>query len=134
MSFGAAPCSGLVYVSVCVISTCFGARASPYGSKRTLSPPPPPSQGFGTGGVGDGVGHGLLRVAAVVVDLEQDGDVHQHLQEAACPKLHRGLGEQEVARLEGVAAGPHQHHLDAVNTFKNIQNMQVNQSRSISHQ
>lgn len=71
------------------------------------------SEGFGTGGVGDGVGHGFLRVAAVVVDLEQDGEVHEHLQQAAGPELHRGLGQQEVARLEGVAAGPHQHHLDA---------------------
>lgn len=70
------------------------------------------SEGFGTGGVGDGVGHWLLRVAAVVVNLEQDGEVHEDLQQATCPELHGSLGEQEVARFKGVAAGPHQHHLD----------------------
>ena len=70
------------------------------------------SEGFGTGGVGDGVRHWLLWVAAVVVNLEQDGDVHEDLQQAACPELHGRLGEQEVDGFEGVAAGPHQHHLD----------------------
>lgn len=70
------------------------------------------SEGFGTGGVGDGVGHRFLRVAAVVVNLEQDGEVHEDLQQATRPELHRGLGEQEVACFKGVTAGPHQHHLD----------------------
>lgn len=71
------------------------------------------SEGFGTGGVGDGVRHWFLWVAAVVVNLEQDGEVHEDLQQATCPELHRSLGEQEVDRFKGVAAGPHQHHLDA---------------------
>ncbi len=70
------------------------------------------SEGFGTGSVGDGVGHWLLWVAAVVVHLEQDGEVHEDLQQATRPELHGSLGEQEVARFKGVAAGPHQHHLD----------------------
>jgi len=70
------------------------------------------SEGFGTGGVGDCVGHRFLWVAAVVVNLEQDGDVHEDLQQAASPKLYGRLREQEVARFKGVAAGPHQHHLD----------------------
>ncbi|KAG7244407.1 hypothetical protein INR49_032540, partial [Caranx melampygus] len=61
------------------------------------------SQGFGTGGVGDGVRDRFLRVATVVVNLEQDGHVHDHLQQAAGPELHRSLGEQEVARFKGVA-------------------------------
>lgn len=72
------------------------------------------SEGFGTGGVGDGVGHRLLWVAAVVVNLEQDGEVHQDLQQPTRPELHRSLGEQEVARFKGVTAGPHQNHLDTV--------------------
>lgn len=38
-----------------------------------------PSQGFGTGGMGHGVRHGLLWVAAVVVNLKQDGEVHGDL-------------------------------------------------------
>lgn len=38
------------------------------------------SEGFGTGGVGDGVRHWFLWVAAVVVNLEQDGEVHEDLQ------------------------------------------------------
>lgn len=71
------------------------------------------SEGFGTGGVGHGVRQRLLRVAAVVVDLEQDGDVHEDLQQPADPELDGRLGEQEVDGLEGVAAGPHQNHLDA---------------------
>lgn len=70
------------------------------------------SKGFGTGDVGDGVGHWFLWVAAVVVNLEQDGEVHEDLQQATCPELHRSLGEQEVACFKGVTAGPHQHHLD----------------------
>lgn len=72
------------------------------------------SEGFGTGGVRHRMGHGFLWVAAVVVNLEQDGNVHAHLQQATCPELHRGLGEQEVARFKSVATGPHQHHLDTV--------------------
>lgn len=71
------------------------------------------SERFGTGGVGHGVRQRLLRVAAVVVNLEQDGDVHKDLQQPAGPELHGGLGEQEVDGFKGVAAGPHQHHLDA---------------------
>jgi len=71
------------------------------------------SEGFGAAGVGHGVRRGFLRVAAVVVHLEQDGEVHQNLQQAAYPELHGSLGEQEVAGFEGVAARPHQHHLDA---------------------
>lgn len=70
------------------------------------------SEGFGTGGVGDRVRHWFLWVVAVVVNLEQDGDVHKDLQQATCPELHRSLGEQEVDGFKGVAAGPHQHHLD----------------------
>ncbi len=70
------------------------------------------SEGFGTGGVGNGVGDWFLWVAAVVVNLEQDGEVHKNLQQATCPELHGSLGEQEVACFKGVAAGPHQHHLD----------------------
>lgn len=70
------------------------------------------SEGFGTGGVGDSVGDRFLRVAAIVVNLEQDGDVHEDLQQAARPELHGSLGEQEVACFKGVTAGPHQHHLD----------------------
>lgn len=96
---------------------------------RVFGRPPPPSsplafgsflgtrgntsESFGTGGVGDGVGHGFPRVAAVVVDLGQDSDVHKNLQQSARPELHGGLREQKVACFEGVAAGPHQHHLDA---------------------
>lgn len=72
-----------------------------------------PSEGLGTGGMGHSVGHWFLWVAAVVVNLEQDGEVHDNLQQATCPELHRSLGQQEVACLEGVAAGPHQHHLNA---------------------
>lgn len=60
------------------------------------------------------MGHRFLRVAAVVVNLEQDGEVHEDLQQATCPELHRSLGEQEVACFESVTAGPHQHHLDTV--------------------
>lgn len=70
------------------------------------------SEGFGTSGVGDGVGQRFLWVAAVVINLEQDGKVHADLQQAACPELHGSLGEQKVARFKGVTAGPHQHHLD----------------------
>lgn len=71
------------------------------------------SERFGTGDVGHGVRQRLLRVAAVVVNLEQDGDVHEDLQQPAGPELHGGLGQQEVDGFKGVAAGPHQHHLDA---------------------
>lgn len=71
------------------------------------------SERFGTGGVGHGVRQRLLRVAAVVVNLEEDRDVHEDLQQPAGPELHGGLGEQEVDGFKGVAAGPHQHHLDA---------------------
>ena len=70
------------------------------------------SESLGAGGVGHGVGGRFLGVAAVVVDLEQDGYVHGHLQQATGPELHRSLGEQEVDRLKGVSAGPHQHHLN----------------------
>ena len=58
------------------------------------------------------MGGRFLGVAAVVVHLEQDGYVHGHLQQAAGPELHRSLGKQEVDRLKGVSAGPHQHHLN----------------------
>lgn len=71
------------------------------------------SEGLGTGGKRDGVGHRLLWVAAVVVNLEEDGKVHHNLQQATCPELHGSLGEQEVSGLKGVAARPHQHHLNA---------------------
>lgn len=76
----------------------------------------PPSWGGGSeslsaGGV-DRVGYRLLGVAAVVVDLEEDGEVHEDLQETANPELHGGLCEQEVGCLEGVTAGPHEDHLD----------------------
>lgn len=71
-----------------------------------------PSEGLGTGGVRNGVRQRLLRVAAVVVNLEEDGEVHKDLQQPAGPELHGGLGEQEVDGLKGVAAGPHQHHLN----------------------
>lgn len=77
-----------------------------------------PSEGFSAAGEGDGVGHWFLGVAAVVVDLEQDGQVHEDLQQAARPELHGCLGEQEVDGFEGVAAGPHQDHLDARKTEK----------------
>lgn len=73
-------------------------------------------EGFGTGGEGDGVRHWFLWVTAVVVNLEQDSDVYEDLQHAACPELHRRLGEQEVDGFKGVTAGPHQHHL---NTARN---------------
>lgn len=63
--------------------------------------------------MGNGVRQRLLRVAAVVVDLKQDGEVHEDLQQPAGPELHGGLGEHEVDGLKGVAAGPHQHHLNA---------------------
>lgn len=58
------------------------------------------------------MGYGLLRVAAIVVNLEEDGAVHKDLQQATGPELHGGLGEQEVDGLKGVAARPHQHHLN----------------------
>lgn len=70
------------------------------------------SEGFGTGGVGGGVGNWFLREAAVVIHLEEDGEVHKDLQKATGPELNGSLSEQEVSRLKGVAAGPHQHHLD----------------------
>lgn len=100
----------LLYVSTCPqhLQKCCPTAVFPSESSRRLS------EGFGTGGEGDRVGHGFLWVAAVVVNLEQDGDVYSHLQQTACPKLHRSLGEQEVARFKGVSTGPHQHHLDAV--------------------
>lgn len=71
------------------------------------------SKGFGTRRVGRVVGHRFLWVTAIVVDLEQDGEVHKDLQQATRPELHGSLCEQEVAGFKGVAAGPHQHHLDA---------------------
>lgn len=58
------------------------------------------------------MGHGFLRVAAIIVNLEEDGAVHKDLQQAARPELHGGLGEQEVDGFKGVAACPHQHHLN----------------------
>lgn len=70
------------------------------------------SEGFGTGGVGDGVGQRFLWEAAVVINLEQDGKVHANLQQATCPELHRSLGQQKVTCFEGVTTGPHQYHLD----------------------
>lgn len=88
-----------------------GAWAVPSGERAR-----PPSESLGTGGVGHGVGHGFLRVAAVVVDLEEDGAVHKDLQQAARPELYGGLGEQEVDGFKGVAARPHQHHLNTWET------------------
>lgn len=80
----------------------------------------PPLESLGTGGVGHGVGHGFLRVAAIVVNLEEDGTVHKDLQQAARPELHRGLGEQEVDGFKGVAARPHQHHLNAWGDMRGV--------------
>ncbi|KAA8586115.1 hypothetical protein FQN60_007684, partial [Etheostoma spectabile] len=70
------------------------------------------SEGFGTGGVGDGVGHWFLWVAAVVVNLEQDGEVHQDLEQATRPELHRSLDgwrkvwtdDLKAVQLEGAGA------------------------------
>lgn len=58
------------------------------------------------------MGNWFLREAAVVIHLEEDGEVHKDLQKATGPELNGSLSEQEVSRLKGVAAGPHQHHLD----------------------
>lgn len=55
----------------------------------------------------------FLGISAVVIHLGQDGNIHTHLQEPADPELHGRLSEQEVARLKGVSARPHQHHFDA---------------------
>lgn len=70
------------------------------------------SQGLGAGWVCS-VGHGLLRVVAVQVNLQQDSDVHKYLQESTDGELERGLIQDEVNSLERVPTGPHQHHLDA---------------------
>lgn len=88
-----------------------GAWAVPSGERAR-----PPSESLGTGGVGHGVRHGFLRVAAVVVNLEEDGAVHKDLQQAARPELYGRLGEQEVDGFKGVAARPHQHHLNTWET------------------
>lgn len=48
--------------------------------------------------------------------MEEDGEVHAHLKEAADPELHGSLSQQEVACLESVSTGPHQHHLNAGGT------------------
>lgn len=66
--------------------------------------------------MGHGVRCGFLRVAAIVVNLEEDGTVHQDLQQAARPELHWRLGEQEVDGFKGVPARPHQHHLNTWET------------------
>lgn len=69
------------------------------------------SQGLGAGWVCS-VGHRLLRVVAVQVNLQQDSDVHKNLQESTDGELERGLIQDEVNSLERVPTGPHQHHLD----------------------
>ncbi len=53
---------------------------------------------------------------AVVVHLEENGEVHAHLKESTDPELHRSLSQQEVAGLESVSTGPHQHHLNTGGT------------------
>lgn len=73
---------------------------------------PSSSEGLGAGWVCS-VGHGLLRVVAVQVNLQQDSDVHKHLQESTDGELERGLVQDEVNSLECVPTAPHQHHLDA---------------------
>lgn len=100
--------SVLMYVYTCpqLLWNCFLACVLSSESLQRLS------EGFGTGGVGHGVGQRFLWVAAVVINLEKDGKVHADLQQAARPELHGSLGEQKVARFKGVTAGPHQHHLD----------------------
>lgn len=72
---------------------------------------PRASESLGAGRV-RGVGHRLLRVVAVQINLQQDSDVHENLQESADGELERGLVQDEVNSLERVPAGPHQHHLD----------------------
>lgn len=73
---------------------------------------PSSSQGLGAGWVCS-VGHRLLRVVAVQVNLQQDSDIHKNLQESTDGELERGLIQDEVNSLERVPTGPHQHHLDA---------------------
>lgn len=73
---------------------------------------PSSSEGLGAGWVCS-VGHGLLRVVAVQVNLQQDSNVHKHLQESTDGELERGLVQDEVNSLECVPTAPHQHHLDA---------------------
>lgn len=72
-------------------------------------------EGLCTGGV-CGVRDGFLRVATVVVHLEENCDVHAHLQETTDPKLHGSLSHQKVTSLKSVSTGPHQHHLNARRT------------------
>lgn len=53
-----------------------GSAGSALGGKRESSAP---SESLGTGGVGHGVGHGFLWVAAIVINLKEDGAVHEDL-------------------------------------------------------
>ena len=45
--------------------------------------------------------------------LCEDGEVDGDLEGAADEELRRSVAQVEVGRLEGVAAHPHQHHLNA---------------------
>lgn len=81
----------------------------------TCPRPPAASEGLGRGGVRR-VGGRLGAGAGEYVGLRQDGQVHQHLQQAAHGELQGRAVQQEVRRLEGVAARPHEHHLDAAGT------------------
>lgn len=58
------------------------------------------------------VGSRLLRVAAVEVNLHQNGHVHKDLEESTDGELEGSLIQEKVHCLEGVPTGPHQHHLD----------------------
>lgn len=62
-------------------------------------------------------------VVAVIVHLEENGEVHAHLEEAADPELHWSLSQQEVACLKSVSTGPHQHHLDTGGTGNERENV-----------
>lgn len=72
-------------------------------------------EGLGTGRV-HGVQGWLRGVAGKGVDLHKDGQVHQHLQQAAHRELQGRTLQQKVGRLEGVTACPHGNHLDAEDT------------------
>lgn len=73
------------------------------------------SEGLGTGRVCS-MGCWLLGVAGKGIGLPQDGQVHQHLQQATDRELQGCTIEQEVGCLEGVPTCPHEHHLEAVET------------------
>ena len=47
--------------------------------------------------------------------LCEDGEVDGDLECAADEELRRRVAQVEIRRLEGVAAHPHQHHLNAGN-------------------